>query len=81
MTRELKIDYFGLHRLEEADGPVEFELPYGEWIGVFRANGLAVEELMEIRPPDAAVSTYRTAEDTEWARHWPMEQIWRVRKE
>ena len=32
-----------------------------------------------LRP--AAESTYRTAEETEWARKWPMEQIWIVRKE
>jgi SAM-dependent methyltransferase len=79
--RELVIDYFGLHRLEDADGYVQFELPYGEWIRLFRENGLAVEELLEIRPPADAPSTYRTPAETEWARHWPMEQIWRVRKE
>jgi SAM-dependent methyltransferase len=81
MTRELRIDYFGLHRLEDEGGLVQFELPYGEWIALFRDNGLAVEALFEIRPPHDAVSTYRTAEETEWARHWPMEQIWSLRKE
>ena len=74
-------DYFGLHRLESDDGPVEFELPYGEWIALFRATGLAVEELREIRPPEGATSTYRSAEETEWARRWPMEHVWKVRKE
>ena len=55
--------------------------PYGEWIRLFRANGFEIEALREIQPPDGAESTYRTAEETEWARHWPMEQIWIVRKE
>ena len=57
------------------------DLPYGEWICLFRSEGLAVEELREIRPPEGATSTYRSAEETEWARRWPMEHIWKVRKE
>ena len=81
MDAELHLGYFGLHRIEEHDGPVQFELPYGEWIRLFRANGFEVEDLREIRPPEGAASTYRSAEETEWARRWPMEQIWVVRKE
>jgi len=45
MDAELHRDYFGLHRIEEADGPVQFELPYGEWIRLFRANELDVEDM------------------------------------
>jgi hypothetical protein len=55
-------------------------MPYGEWLRLFRENGLQVEDLIETRPPEGATSTYRDAEQTEWARHWPMENIWRVRK-
>jgi SAM-dependent methyltransferase len=78
---ELHLDYFGLHRVEEADGPVQFELPYGEWIRLFRSNGLEIEDLREIQPSEGAESTYRSSEETQWARSWPMEQIWVVRKE
>jgi len=81
MDAELHLDYFGMHRIEEAEGPLQFELPYGEWIRLFRGNGFEIEDLREIQPPDGAVSTYRTAEETEWARTWPMEQIWIVRRE
>ena len=28
-----------------------------------------------------AISTYRSEEENEWARHWPMENIWKLRKE
>jgi SAM-dependent methyltransferase len=80
LTTTLQRDYFGLHRTEEEDGSVLFELPYGEWIRLFRSAGLVVEELREIRPPEGALSTYRTEEETAWARRWPMEQIWRARK-
>jgi len=72
--------YFGLHRVETPEGSVEFNLPYGEWIRLFRAHGLVVEDLLELRPPEGAESTYRTAAEAAWARRWPMEQIWKVRK-
>ncbi len=81
MEPALQLDYFGMRRIQEKDGPVQFELPYGEWIRLFRANGFEIEGLREIQPPPGAESTYRTAEETEWARRWPMEQIWMVRKE
>ena len=79
--RQLVGDYFGMHRFDDApDEPVEFNLPYGEWIRLFRDSGLIVEALIEIRPPAGAETTYRTAEETEWARSWPMEEIWRCRR-
>jgi SAM-dependent methyltransferase len=81
MDAELHLDYFDLHRTKDPDGPVQFELPYGEWVRLFRANGFEIEDLREIQPPLGAESTYRSAEETEWARKWPMEQIWIVRRE
>jgi len=77
---ELIRDYFGLRRMEESDGMVSFQLPYGEWIRLFRANDLVVEDLIEVQPDEDALSTYVDAEATRWAHRWPMEQIWRVRK-
>jgi SAM-dependent methyltransferase len=76
----LRRPYFDLHRLDQPDGPAEYNLTYGEWIRLFRASGLRVEALVEIRPPEGASSTYRTAKETEWARSWPMEEIWKCRK-
>ncbi len=76
----LQRDYFGMHRWDDPDGSVEFNLPIGEWIRLFRTNGLEIEDLLEVRPPDEATSTYRDEAATTWARRWPMEQIWRVRK-
>jgi SAM-dependent methyltransferase len=76
-SRELQRDYFGLRSIE-TDGIVEFMLTYGDWIRVFVAAGLAIRDLIEVRPPEGAVSTYRDEAETEWARHWPMEQIWVV---
>jgi SAM-dependent methyltransferase len=81
MQERLVTPYFGMHRFADLeDEPVEFNLPYGEWIRLFREHGFRAEALVEVRPPEGAESTYRTAEETEWARSWPMEEIWRCRK-
>jgi len=73
-------DYFGLHRMEWPDGTVEFDLPYGAWIRLFRECGLMVEDLLEPQPGHDAASTYRDAADLAWSRRWPSECIWRLRK-
>lgn len=80
MEPTLHRDYFGLHRLEDAES-VNFQLPYGEWVRLFRRCGLAIEALVEPRPNADATSTYWEAEELEWARRWPSECIWKVRKE
>ena len=78
---QLRRPLFGLHRIDWfEDEPVEFNLPQGEWIELFRENGFLVEDLLEVQPPEGATSTYRSAEETEWGRHWPIEQIWKLRK-
>ncbi len=77
---ELVVDYWQLHRHEEPDEPIDFQLRYGEWIRLFATNDFVVESLIEPRPPADAHSTYRDATDLEWARRWPMEHIWRVRR-
>jgi SAM-dependent methyltransferase len=76
----LRRDYFGLHRVEWPDGMIEFNLPHGEWVRLFVANGLAIEALIEVRPPADASTTYVSAEETRWARAWPFEEIWKLRK-
>ena len=77
---ELHRPYFGLARVEWEDEPVAFTRTQGEWFKLFRAHGLTVERLQEVQPPEGAVSTYRNGQETDWARRWPMEQIWAVRK-
>ncbi|HZU12489.1 MAG TPA: class I SAM-dependent methyltransferase [Chloroflexota bacterium] len=79
LTRTLINDYFGLHSIDWGD-EVDFQIPYGEWIRLFRRSGFIVEDLIETRPDEGQTSSYRDAEQNEWARHWPMESIWRVRK-
>ncbi len=76
----LIFDYWGLHALEAPGEPVVFQLPYGAWIALFRESGFVVEDLIELRPPANATSSYRNQQDLAWARRWPMEHIWRVRR-
>ena len=58
MGDRLLVDYFDLRTIED-DGEVTFNLPYGTWIALFRWNGFIVEDLIEPRPPEGAVSSYR----------------------
>lgn len=76
----LALDYFGMHAIDDGEN-ISFQLPYGEWIRLFRANGLSVEDLIEPRPGPEATSTYRSTEQLAWARRWPSECIWRLRRE
>jgi SAM-dependent methyltransferase len=83
-TREMRMDYFGMRSLDVADPSwrtTEFQLTYGDWIRLFRANGLAVEDLIELRPNEDATTTYDDYAPLEWARAFPAEHIWKVRKE
>ena len=82
-TREMRRDYFGLRRADSDDPEwttTEFQLTYGDWIRLFRSNHLLVEDLMELRPPEDAATTYDDYAPLEWARAFPGEHIWRVRK-
>jgi SAM-dependent methyltransferase len=81
----LHVEYFEMHRIEgQGWGPgphVMFQLPYGEWIRLFRRNGLIVEDLIETHANDETTSTYWNQRDIEWSKRWPSEHIWKLRKE
>jgi SAM-dependent methyltransferase len=79
-THELLRPYFGMHRFEwpDSDG-VEFHLGYGDWIRLLRSSGFEVEDLVELRPPADATTSYEWV-TLDWARQWPAEQAWKARK-
>jgi SAM-dependent methyltransferase len=71
---------FGLHRVEWPGDPgVEFHPSHGEWIRLLRGSGFAIEELVELRPPERATTRYPFV-TLEWARQWPCEEVWKVRR-
>jgi SAM-dependent methyltransferase len=79
VTRRLREPYFGMRVWDSGDGTVDFQLPYGDWIRVFRANGFVVDDLVELRAPKGAKTTYGW--NPRWSRRWPAEQIWKVHKD
>lgn len=76
---QLRTNYFETRSIDDGHA-INFTRPYGEWIRLFRRNGFAVEDLIELRPPEGARTTYDGYVTYEWARAWPAEQIWRVRR-
>jgi len=81
--RILHRPYFELGRSEFQDGDlpsIEWYLGYGDWIRVFRGAGLVIEDLIELRPGPDATTTYTTFTTLEWARDFPGDHIWKLRK-
>lgn len=76
----LHADWFSPMRSGADEDMAQFQLPYAEWVEVFRKSGLVVEELVHLRPPAGARTTYNDFAPYAWARRWPAEDLWKVRK-
>ncbi len=78
---ELLRPYFGMHQTNWPDcpGETEFHLTHGDWILLLRANGFAIERLVELQAPPGATTDEAWA-DPEWAAQWPTEEVWVVQK-
>jgi SAM-dependent methyltransferase len=77
---ELVRDQRGLHRLDwPDDASSEFHLSHGDYFQLFHRTGFDVEDLIELYPPADATTRYAFV-TLEWARRWPSEEVWRVRK-
>jgi len=72
-------DYFGLDVVEQPWGVTGYQFPYGTWVRMFRDAGLEIDDLVELRPPAASPGP-REWITTQWARRWPAENVWVVRK-
>ncbi len=71
----------GMHRIEWSDGGVEFNLPHGELLRLLRRTGFEVEDLIELYAPDGAEThPYYSHVTADWARKWPVEELWVARK-
>ena len=75
----------GMGRFTWPDDPsVEFHVSHGEMIRLLRASGFEVVDLIEVYAPEGAPdATLHGGEvdfvSAEWARRWPVEEIWRAR--
>ena len=76
--------YLGMHAFDWRDatddpGGIEFNLPVSGWLRLFRDVGFAVEDYVEVQcPPSRDRDT--TLATVAWARRWPTEQVWKLRK-
>ena len=74
---------FDLHQVEWPNDPedngVEFHLSHGNWIKLFRANDLEVEDLIELRPDDNAKTRFEYLTH-EWSDQWASEEVWKLQK-
>jgi SAM-dependent methyltransferase len=79
-TECLRRPAFGLHRIEwTGDHGVEFHLTHGGWIRLLRRCGFEIEDLVELCPEPGATTAYPFV-TLDWARQWPCEEVWKVRK-
>jgi hypothetical protein len=62
-------------RFEDDDG-VEFHLSHSEWFVTLARHGFAVSGLYELYAPDDAEPSRYDWMPLEWARRWPVEEIW-----
>jgi SAM-dependent methyltransferase len=79
VTSALIADYFALSMFDDGES-IEYQLPYGAWIRLFRSHELIVEDLVELQAPPDATTTYSDFVPAPWARRWPAEHIWKLRK-
>ena len=71
---------FGIYRVEwPGDSGIEFHLSHADWIRVLRGSGFEIESLIDICPPEGAKTRYPFV-TVDWARKWPSEEAWKVRK-
>jgi SAM-dependent methyltransferase len=73
----------GMYRLEwtDDDPGVEFHLGSGDLIRLLRTTGFEILDLVEVfASEDASDHAEYAYVPAAWARRWPAEEIWRVRK-
>lgn len=79
-TDRLRRPAFGLCRLEfPGETSVEFHPSHGDWIRQLRQSGFEIEDLIEVWPTADATTRYPFV-TVDWARQWPAEEVWKVRK-
>jgi len=66
-----------VRRVRWPEGGVEFHPSHGDWVRVLRAHGFVVEALHELyAPDDAETHGYYEIVTAQWARQWPVEDLW-----
>lgn len=76
--------YFGMHKTDWRDveidpGGIEFNLTHANWLKLFRETGFEVINYQELQAP-VDVSETKFSIPRDWARQWPSEQVWHLKK-
>lgn len=84
VVERLERPWFDLHELDWSAVPVdpggiEFALPTSDWFALFRRVGFEVEDYREPRPAEGTDDP-RFGVTADWARRFPSEQVWKLRK-
>ena len=79
-SEQLQRPQRGKHRVEWPGGGVEFHPAHGDWIRILKDNGFAIEALHELyAPADARNADFYEIAEPDWARQWPVEDLWVAR--
>jgi SAM-dependent methyltransferase len=80
VTDRLARDQFGMGRTTfTGETGVEFHPTHGDWIRLFTSNGFEITELLEPQVPEDSRTVVPWLPHA-WARRWPCEEVWKVRK-
>ena len=83
-TDRLVRDLFGLHCVVRSGTSGEeyrlFTLPHGECIRLMNRCSLVVEDLIEVQVPPGSTNHDFPEFPDEWARRWPVEEVWFARR-
>jgi ubiquinone/menaquinone biosynthesis C-methylase UbiE len=79
VTDHLQMNYFRMGKSEYQES-TSYQYGYGKWIQLFLQYGFIIENLIEIRAPKGKQTSYVDFIPYAWARKWPAENIWKIRK-
>ena len=66
-----------VRRVVWPEGGAEFHPGHGDWVRILRANGFVLDALHELYAPDAGQThDYYEIVTADWARRWPVEDLW-----
>ena len=82
VDRTLRYPYFGMHRVDWDEGEesgTDFHLPISGWFRLFGETGFDIIAYHELQNPSPGDET-KFGVPGDWARDYPSEQVWHLRK-
>ncbi len=80
-TTSLQRPQRGLGRIQWSfDDGIEHHRSHGAWIDLLHLHGFSIEALREVYAPEDAVDhPWHNVASSDWARQWPIEDLWVTR--